>query len=127
MAFQIKYDDHNHSFKGYVDNEKVSSLELWEDDETGLFWLNGIYVDKEENYGKGYASSLIRAALKHYDTIYVSIASSYEHKQNGDTTARELTADGATLVNNLKSTGVLKAEWFVNPFCSYFPDENVEG
>lgn len=124
MAFQIKYDEYNHTFKGFVDGEKVSSLELWQDEETGDFWLNGIYVDKEENYGKGYASSLIREALKYYDAIYVSTAPDYEHKQNGDTTARELTIDGATLVKNLKSRGVLKEEWFVNPFGSYFPDEN---
>lgn len=126
MAIEIKYEEYSHSFIGYVDGEKVSTLELWEDDETGDFWLNGIYVDKEENYEKGYASSLIREALKHYNPIYVSIASRYEHKEHGDTTARELTTHGATLVNRLRDKGVLKKEWFINPFGSHFPDENEE-
>jgi NAD(P)-dependent dehydrogenase (short-subunit alcohol dehydrogenase family) len=30
------------------------------------------------------------------------------------------------MANNLKSKGVLKDEWFVSPFGSYFPDENEE-
>lgn len=79
------------------------------------YWLNGIYTT-EGYFRRGYATLLIQEAIAEYGKVYVSIATEYEHKQRGDDTARQLTDQGAKLVNKLKTLDVLKQEWFMNPF-----------
>jgi hypothetical protein len=120
---EINYDDFNHTFKGYIGNVKVCELNIFTENEDcddeyykePRYWLNGIYTT--EGYGKnGYATLLIQEAINVYGELYVSTATEYEHKQRGDDTARQLTDDGAILVNRLKAKGILKSEWFINPF-----------
>jgi hypothetical protein len=115
----IKHDNYSHIFKGLIDGKEVCSLELWEDENSGDFWLNGIYTHKEGNRHLGYATALVVAALEKYEAIFVSIATHTEHKENGDNTARMLTLEGAAFVYALRDRGILKNNWFVNPFIEY--------
>lgn len=120
---KIIYNDYTHDFKGYIDEIKVCELNIFAENEDcdddfyqePKYWLNGIYTN--EGYERnGYATQLIKEAINKYGEIYISKASEYEHKQRGDNTARQLTEDGAALVNKLKKSNILKEEWFINPF-----------
>lgn len=119
----IEYCDVYHTLQGYLDNVKVCELNIFVENEDcdndnykePRYWLNGIYTTFSYER-KGYATQLIKEAINKYGEIYISKASEYEHKQRGDNTARQLTEDGAALVNKLKDRGVLKTEWFINPF-----------
>lgn len=126
---KIEHDEFNYIFKGYIGEEVVCELNLYEDScdderliEDSVFWLNGIYT-KEGHKLKGYARELIEEAIKIYGKIIISKAPAYLYKQYGDNTARELTDDGAKFVNSLVFHGIIKIEWLVNPFGSNY-DEN---
>lgn len=120
---RIEHNEFTNDFLGYIGDEKVCELNIFAENEEcddeyykePRYWLNGIYT-KEGYRKKGYAKSLIQKAISKYGEIYISIAQEYEHKQRGDDTARQLTDDGAILVNSLKAKGILKPEWFINPF-----------
>ena len=120
---EIKYDDFNHDFIGYVDGIKVCELNLLaENEDCGeefypepRYWLNGIYTTKGHSRN-GYATQLIVEAIDKYREVYVSTATDFEHKQRSDNSARQLTVDGASLMKRLKDINILKSEWFVNPF-----------
>lgn len=120
MLTSIVYNDIYHTFVGYIGNEKVCTLDLYEEEyidsgQDPIYWLNGIYT--EDKYQKnGYARDLVKEALKCYGKFYISTATDYEHKQRGDNTSRELTTEGAKFVNKLKSEGILNSDWFINPF-----------
>ncbi len=126
---KIEHNEYLDTFKGYIGEEKVCELNLYEEssdderrNEDSVFWLNGIYTS-EGHQSKGYARKLIEEAIQIYGKILISKATEYEHKQNNDDTARHLTDDGAALVTRLVSHGVIEREWLVNPFGSYY-DEN---
>lgn len=118
----IEHDDVNHRYEMRdANNDIVCELDLLEEETNDgdyKYWLNGIYT-KEGHKRNGYAQKLIERAIDDYGTVYISSASAYEHKTNDDSSARELTEDGASLVNGLKQKGILLDDWFVNPFGSY--------
>jgi hypothetical protein len=117
----IEHDEFNHHYEMKNDHEVVCELDLFEEetfDGDYKYWLNGIYT-KVGHELNGYTQTLIEKAIDDYGEIYISYATAYEHKTNNDTTARELTEDGAKLVSRLKKKGTLKDNWFVNPFGGY--------
>lgn len=118
MAVKIKFDDSSY-FEAFLDNKKVGTLDVMiEEDEFGgdtLYWLNGIYVTNTYQK-KGIATKLIKRAIKEFGKVYVSTASEMQHKQNGDSSARQLCDDGASLVNKLIERKILKKRWMINPF-----------
>ncbi|TCO01020.1 GNAT family N-acetyltransferase [Natronoflexus pectinivorans] len=118
MAVIIKFDDDSY-FQAYIGNNEVGTLDILidEDEFSGeiSYWLNGIYVNKEFQR-QGIATELIKKAIDEFEEVFVSSASQWEHKQNGDTSARELCDDGADLVNKLIERKIIKKEWMINPF-----------
>lgn len=120
---RIEHNEFTNDFLGYIGDKKVCELNIFAENEDcdddyyqePRYWLNGIYTT--EGYGrKGYATLLIQEAINVYGELYVSTATEYEHKQRGDDAARQLTDEGAFLVNKLKNKNILKKEWFINPF-----------
>ncbi len=118
MAVKIEFDDTCY-FQAFLDNIKVGTLDIMiDEDEFGgdtKYWLNGIYVEKDFQR-KGIATKLIKRAIKEFGEVIVSTASQWEHKQNNDSSARELCDDGADLVNKLLERKIIKKTWMINPF-----------
>lgn len=122
MVGRVICDEEGENFEVTIDDITVCELNLWEesyDDDwrqaESVFWLNGIYT-KHGHDRKGYATKLIEAAIEVHGKILISSASSMEHKDRGDTTARELTDEGAIFVKALVNKGIINPEWIVNPF-----------
>ena len=121
---ELSRDSNGENFYVKIKDIVVCELNLWEESfedylwqsET-RYWLNGIYTDPA-HFRNGYATKLIEAVIDFHGKIFVSSASSMQHKDVGDTTARELTIDGAKLVTELVKRGVIKREWVFNPFDS---------
>ena len=125
MGVNILFDDDSY-FQAYVGNTEVGTLDILidEDEISGevSYWLNGIYV-KKEFQRQGIATKLIKRAIDEFGEVFVSSASQWEHKQNDDNSARELTDYGAALVKKLLKNRVLKEEWLVNPFGEDNPED----
>jgi GNAT superfamily N-acetyltransferase len=124
MAVNIKFDDDSY-FQAYIGNIEAGTLEILieENEFSGevAYWLNGIYV-KNSFQRQGIATKLIVKAIDEFGEVFVSSAEQWEHKQNGDTSARELCDDGADLVNKLIKRKIIKKEWMINPFGEETPD-----
>lgn len=116
----IKYDETNHKFFGYVNCIEVGHLALLEEtigsDEnpSTIFWLNGIYC--ENNKRQGYATKLLMRAIEEYGIVLISSAITQQHKDNNDSSARELTDEGAKFINRMRTKGIVKENWMRNPF-----------
>lgn len=121
---ELSRDHDGENFYIKINDIVVCELNLWEesfDDDLWQFesryWLNGIETDPA-HFRNGYATKLIKEAIKFHGKIFISSASPMEHKDRGDSTARELTEEGAKLVKDLVKKGIVKREWVFNPFGS---------
>lgn len=120
MSIRIEFDD-DYMFEAYDGDKKVGELEImheWAEmpGQVERHWLNGVYITDPKYHRKGIATQLVREAVNAFGELHVSSADAWEHKQHNDNSARELTDDGAALVNSCLAKGILQQSWMINPF-----------
>lgn len=112
----VDFEESHEVFTAFLDGEKVGDLEIYrdEDDKEYRPWLNKIGVN-EDMRNRGIGKKLVQAAVDQFGSVYASRAPKGMHNdQMGDT--RWLSIDGARLVESCVKKGIMKPEWFINPF-----------
>ncbi|MCU0497047.1 MAG: GNAT family N-acetyltransferase [Anaerolineae bacterium] len=100
------------SFTAYYEDKKIGELDLYYD---SVYWLGFIQVD-EKYRGYGIGTRLIQAAVEKIGHLFVSNLGQNDHEIHDSNDTRWLTTDGDRLVKSARSKGILKDEWFQNPF-----------
>ncbi len=96
-------------------SEIIAEFEFFK--ENDKIWLNNCFV-LEDFQKKGIGTFIIETAIAQFGEIYFSNAEKGEHKRrNIENDSRYLEPpDGYNFVKNLIRKGIIKPEWWTDPF-----------
>jgi hypothetical protein len=104
-------------------NAAVAHAEFADYDEDGRYWL--MFVETDEQYRRQKIGvTLLQAGVERYGAIYASSATQQMHEDSDENDTRYLTEEGAALVTAAIAKGIMRPEWWVNPFFGEDEDDD---